>query len=119
MLGAFPVLIFTSVFHSLSFNNIHIRYPCLRSCEVFSPSRDPSNCTYKCNHADGGTCIIHIILSYWVEGREIESNRGEQQEDKTDDIQYHAPFSQCIGAWEDFGVSSESSKYPNEKRHGV
>ncbi len=68
------LLIATAIFHRPSFHYIHIRYPCLRPCEVFPTRCDPGDCTYKRNDANGRARIVHIILIYWIEGREVEGD---------------------------------------------
>lgn len=67
----------------LSMQHVHAS----RSGEVFLTGSEPGNKTDQRNHTNRGGSIVHRVLVNGVVGREIESDRCEEQEQKPQDIE--------------------------------
>ena len=62
----------------------------LGSRELLPPGGQPGDYRDKPYDPNRRRCVIHVLLVHWIDGRKVECYRGEEEENKSDDIQDNA-----------------------------
>ena len=91
----------------------------LGPCEVFPPRRHPRDGADQADDSNRSACIVHVRLVDGVDGREIERDGGEEQEQETEDVEPDAESAEGVRTGNHFHVVGEIGDDAGGERHCV